>query len=185
MKFLVSKKKEGQFRALWGDFGELVNLMASGEMVVCDAWQPAVMAVKAQGKPAKYAIPKEGYRAWSIGPSLIAGSPNKEAVYAYADYWLSGPPGITVSEQGYYSPSTNIKNVMPADKYAFWYDGKPWKGAVVSNTSFFIDLAPRSSGFIGLPISAQLNTTEARRQATYGRIVQQWATLPRRSGGTA
>ncbi len=67
-KFLISKKKEGQFRALWGDFGELVNLMASGEMVVCDAWQPAVMAVKAQGKPCKYAVPKEGYRAWAIGP---------------------------------------------------------------------------------------------------------------------
>ena len=128
-KFLVSKKKEGQFRALWGDFGELVNLLASGEMVVCDAWQPAVMAVKAQGKACKYAIPKEGYRAWSIGPSLITGSPNKEAVSAYADYWLSGPPGITVSEQGYYSPTTNIKNVFPADKYAFWYEGKPWKGA--------------------------------------------------------
>ncbi len=87
------------------------------------------MAVKAQGKPCKYAIPKEGYRAWSIGPSLITGSPNKEAVSAYADYWLSGPPGITVSEQGYYSPTTNIKNVFPADKYAFWYEGKPWKGA--------------------------------------------------------
>jgi putative spermidine/putrescine transport system substrate-binding protein len=128
MKFLVSKKKEGQFRALWGDFGELVNLMASGEMVVCDAWQPAVMAVKAQGKPAKYAVPKEGYRAWSIGPSMIVGSPNQDAVYAYADYWLSGTPGIIVSEQGYYSPSTNIKNVMPADKYAFWYEGKPWNG---------------------------------------------------------
>ncbi|MDR3531423.1 MAG: extracellular solute-binding protein [Rhodopila sp.] len=128
-KFLVSKKKEGQFRALWGDFGELVNLLASGEMVVCDAWQPAVMAVKAQGKPCKYAVPKEGYRAWSIGPSLITGSPNKEAVYAYADYWLSGKPGITVSEQGYYSPTTNIKSVFPADKYAFWYEGKPWKGA--------------------------------------------------------
>lgn len=127
-KFLISKKRDGQFRALWGDFGELVNLLASGEMVVCDAWQPAVMAVKAQGKPCKYAVPKEGYRAWAIGPSLIAGSPNKEAVYAYADYWLSGPPGITVSEQGYYSPTTNIKEVMPADKYAFWYEGKPWVG---------------------------------------------------------
>lgn len=128
MKFLISKKKGGQFRALWGDFGELVNLMASGEMVVCDAWQPAVMAVKAQGKPCKYAVPKEGYRAWAIGPSLIAGSPNKEAVYAYADFWLSGKPGITVSEQGYYSPSTNIKQAMEPDKYAFWYEGKPWKG---------------------------------------------------------
>jgi spermidine/putrescine-binding protein len=128
-KFLISKKKGGQFRALWGDFGELVNLLASGEMVVCDAWQPAVMAVKAQGKPCKYAIPKEGYRGWAIGPSMITGSPNKEAVSAYADYWLSGPPGITVSEQGYYSPTTNIKDVMPAEKYAFWYEGKPWVGA--------------------------------------------------------
>jgi putative spermidine/putrescine transport system substrate-binding protein len=128
-KFLVSKKKEGQFRALWGDFGELVNLLASGEMVVCDAWQPAVMAVKAQGKPCKYAVPKEGYRAWSIGVSMIKGSPNADAVVAYADYWLSGPPAITVSEQGYYSPTTNIQKVMDADKYAFWYEGKPWKGA--------------------------------------------------------
>jgi putative spermidine/putrescine transport system substrate-binding protein len=129
MKFLISKKKGGQFRSLWGDFGELVNLMASGEMVVCDAWQPAVMAVKAQGKPCKYAVPKEGYRAWAIGPTMIAGSPNKDAVIAYCDYWLSGKPGITVSEQGYYSPSTNIKQAMDPDKYAFWYEGKPWKGA--------------------------------------------------------
>lgn len=127
-KFLISKKKDGQFRALWGDFGELVNLMASGEMVVCDAWQPAVMAVKAQGRPCKYAVPKEGYRAWAIGPAMIAGSENKDAVYAYADFWLSGPPGITVSEQGYYSPTTTIKDVMPPEKYAFWYEGKPWEG---------------------------------------------------------
>ena len=126
-KFLISKKKGGQFRALWGDFGELVNLLASGEMVVCDAWQPAVMAVKAQGKPCQYAVPKEGYRAWSIGPSLVASSPNKEAVYAYANYWLSGPPGILVSEQGYYSPTTNIEKVMDPKRYAFWYLGKPWE----------------------------------------------------------
>lgn len=129
IKFLISKKKDGQFRALWGDFGELVNFMASGEMVVCDAWQPAVLAVKAQGKPCKYAVPKEGYRGWAIGPSMISGTPNKDAVIAYADYWLSGEPGITVSEQGYYSPSTNIKDVMAPEKYAFWYEGKPWVGA--------------------------------------------------------
>jgi putative spermidine/putrescine transport system substrate-binding protein len=127
-KFLISKKKGGQFRALWGDFGELVNLLASGEMVIADAWQPAVMAVKAQGTPCSYAVPKEGYRAWSIGISEIAGNPNKDAVIAYADFWLSGFPGVTVSEQGYYSPTTNIKNAMPPEKYAFWYEGKPWTG---------------------------------------------------------
>ena len=128
-KFLVSKKKAGQFRALWGDFGELVNLLASGEMILADAWQPAVMAVKAQGIQCSYAVPKEGYRAWSIGNSLIANSPNPDAVKAYCDYWLSGPPAITVSEQGYYSPTTNVKDVMSAEKYGFWYEGKPWVGA--------------------------------------------------------
>ncbi len=128
-KFLISKKKGGQFRALWGDFGELVNLLASGEMILADAWQPAVMAVKAQGIECSYAVPKEGYRAWSIGNSLIANSPNADAVKAYCDYWLSGPPAITVSEQGYYSPTTNVKDVMDADKYGFWYEGKPWVGA--------------------------------------------------------
>lgn len=123
------RKKEGQFRALWADFGELVNLLASGEMILADAWQPAVMAVKAQGVPCSYAVPKEGYRGWSIGISKIANTTNDDAVNAYADYWLSGPPGILVSEQGYYSPSTQIKNVMDPDKYAFWYEGKPWIGA--------------------------------------------------------
>lgn len=128
-KFLIDKKKDGQFRALWGDFGELVNLLASGEMILADAWQPAVMAVKAQGIECSYAVPKEGYRAWSIGISQIANSPNPEAVRAYANYWLSGPPAITVSEQGYYSPTTNIEEVMSAAKYGFWYEGKPWIGA--------------------------------------------------------
>ncbi|WMS45084.1 extracellular solute-binding protein [Acuticoccus sp. MNP-M23] len=127
-KFLIAKKKAGQFRALWGDFGELVNLLASGEMILADAWQPAVMAVKAQGIPCSYAVPKEGYRAWAIGISQIGNSPNAEAVRAYADYWLSGPPAIIVSEQGYYSPTTNIKDVMAPEKYAFWYEGKPWQG---------------------------------------------------------
>ena len=128
-KFLISKKKDGQFRALWGDFGELVNLLASGEMILADAWQPAVMAVKAQGIECSYAVPKEGYRGWAIGISLIGNSPNADAVKAYADYWLSGPPAITVSEQGYYSPTTTIKDVMSPEKYGFWYEGKPWVGA--------------------------------------------------------
>ncbi|MDB2325118.1 extracellular solute-binding protein, partial [Alphaproteobacteria bacterium] len=81
-KFLIGKKKEGQFRALWGDFGELVNLLASGEMILADAWQPAVMAVKAQGIPCSYAVPKEGYRGWSIGISMVNGTENEDAVLA-------------------------------------------------------------------------------------------------------
>ena len=127
-KFLISKKKEGQVRALWGDFGELVNLLASGEMIIADAWQPAVMAVKAQGVKCSYATMKSGYRAWSIGVSALKSSPNLDAVTAYADYWLSGGPAVAVSEQGYYSPNNKVKAIMAPEKYAFWYEGKPWVG---------------------------------------------------------
>ena len=91
IKYLISKKKGGQFRALWGDFGELVNYLASGEIVISDAWQPAIMAVRAQGRAARYAVPKEGYRAWAYGVSHLKVSSYPKAVIAYADYWLSGP----------------------------------------------------------------------------------------------
>lgn len=128
-RFLITKKREGQFRALWGDFGELVNLLASGEMIIVDAWQPAVMAVKAQGVPCAYATMREGYRGWAIGVMPLAGTPNLEAVMAYTDYWLSGPPAVTVSEQGYYSPTPNVREHMAPEKYAFWYEGAPWVGA--------------------------------------------------------
>ena len=124
--YLIEKKRKGFFRAIWGDFGELVNLMASGEVVIADAWQPAVMAVKAQGIPCRYAVPKEGYVAWSIGISVVKDTPNYDAAVAYIDFWLSGWPAITVSEQGYYSPYTTIKDQMDADLYGFWYEGKPW-----------------------------------------------------------
>lgn len=129
IEWLIEKKRNGQFRSLWGDFGELVNLMVSKEVIVADAWQPAVMAVKAQGVQCKYAVPSEGYRAWAIGISVIKDTPNYDAAVAYANYWLSGPPSITVSEQGYYSPVTTIKDAFPAEKYGFWYEAQPWVGA--------------------------------------------------------
>ena len=128
-KFLIAKKKEGQFRAIWGDFDELVGLLASGEIVLADAWQPTVTAVKAQGIPCAYAVPREGYRGWAIGITKLRATPNSDAVLAYADYWLSGAAGVGITEQGYYSPTTTIKDVLPKEKYDFWYAGKPWVGA--------------------------------------------------------
>ena len=32
VNFLIEKKKEGQFRAIWEDYGQCVNLLASGEV---------------------------------------------------------------------------------------------------------------------------------------------------------
>ena len=60
--FMIKKKKEGQFRAIWEDYGQCVNLLASGEIWLADAWNPVVEDVKKQGVVCKYAFPKEGSR---------------------------------------------------------------------------------------------------------------------------
>ena len=49
IKTLIEAKKAGQFRALWKDFNESVNLMASGEVVIQSMWSPAVTAVRTKG----------------------------------------------------------------------------------------------------------------------------------------
>ena len=63
IKTLIEAKKAGQFRSLWKDFNESVNLMASGEVVIQSMWLPAVTAVRSKGIPCVYQPLKEGYRA--------------------------------------------------------------------------------------------------------------------------
>src|SRR3990167_6759307 len=67
IKTLIEAKKQGQFRALWKDFNESVNLMASGEVVIQSMWSPAVTAVRTKGIACNFQPLKEGYRAWAAG----------------------------------------------------------------------------------------------------------------------
>jgi len=59
IKTLIEAKKAGQFRALWKDFNESVNLMASGEVVIQSMWSPAVTAVRTKGIPCTFQPLKE------------------------------------------------------------------------------------------------------------------------------
>ncbi len=59
--FMIERKRAGQFRAIWEDYGQCVNLLASGEVWLADAWNPVVEDVKKQDVVCKYATPKEGF----------------------------------------------------------------------------------------------------------------------------
>ena len=103
--FLIEAKKAGQFRALWKDFNESVNLMASGEVVIQSMWSPAVTKVRAEGIPCMYQPLKEGYRAWAAGlgiPSHVEGK-TLDAAYEFINWYLSGWAGAFLNRQGYYT----------------------------------------------------------------------------------
>ena len=126
--FLIVKKKEGHFRAFWETFGQSVNLMVSGEVVLESMWSPAVTAIKAEGVPTVYASPKEGMRGWHGGLAISAKVKGKklDAAYDYINWWLSGWPGAFVARQGYYmSVPENVKKFLEPEEWDYWYLGKP------------------------------------------------------------
>lgn len=136
--YLIDLKKKGHFRTLWSDYGQLVNLLASEEVWLSDAWNPVVEDVKKLGTPCKYALAREGTRAWVIGIMMSSQTRAKEVVYDYANFWLSGWPGAQVASQGYYSPVPElVRKYLPPEEFGYWYEGKPnSKGEVREGGSF-------------------------------------------------
>jgi len=125
---LTEAKKAGQFRAFWKDFNESVNLMASGETVIQSMWSPAVTAVRTKGIACVFQPLKEGYRSWASGFCMSKGvtAKQKEWVYEFVNWFLSGWAGAYLNRQGYYSAvlSTAKANMEPYE-WAYWMEGKP------------------------------------------------------------
>lgn len=121
--FLKEKKKEGHFRAMWKAYGELVNLMASEEVWIADAWWPVVVEVASKGIPVHYAVAKEGYRAWCNGYAISANTKNVDACYEWLNYWMEGYPGARQSEIGYFSTVNNYEKYLDPKLVSEVYGG--------------------------------------------------------------
>ena len=126
--FMIEAKKAGQFRALWKEFNESVNLMASGEVVIQSMWSPAVTAVRTKGIDCTFQPLKEGYRAWAAGfgvPKTTTGK-KLDACYEFINWFLDGWAGAYLNRQGYYSAVLETaKAKMEAYEWAYWMEGKP------------------------------------------------------------
>lgn len=127
IKTLIEAKKAGQFRALWKDFNESVNLMASGEVVIQSMWSPAVTAVRTKGIDCVFQPLKEGYRAWAAGfgvPATLSGR-KLDGAYEFINWFLDGWAGAYLNRQGYYSAVLETaKARMEAYEWAYWMEGK-------------------------------------------------------------
>jgi len=128
IKTLIEAKKAGQFRSLWKDFNESVNLMASGEVVIQSMWSPAVTAVRSKGIACTFQPLKEGYRAWAAGfglPATLSGK-KLDGAYEFINWFLDGWAGAYLNRQGYYSAVLETaKSKMEAYEWAYWMEGKP------------------------------------------------------------
>ena len=131
---LVAMRKDGHFTGVWNSVPESVEHMRSGRAVIESMFSPGASALRAEGVPVRYAAPKEGYRAWH-GVMCMSASCNEEetdAAYAYINWWLSGRPGAIMARQGYYiSVPERTRQYLDENEWAYWYDGKPARRAIL------------------------------------------------------
>ena len=135
MSYLISLKKQGLFRGFWVTFDESVNFMSSGEVLVESMWSPAVSLLQAQDFPVRYAAPKEGYRGWGGGNSILShvkeDASKQAAAMEYLNWWNTAEPAGIMAAQGYYnaviSASSEGLNALPdgAAYEAYYLGGEP------------------------------------------------------------
>jgi len=120
---LKEKKQAGQFRAMWDDFGQIVNLMASGEVWASDCWNPVMYALKKSGVNSLYVNALEGNRPWFHNVAMSVNCKNPDLVYEYANWSLEGWFAAAVAPMGWYGCTELVTKYLSKQDYDFWYKG--------------------------------------------------------------
>lgn len=121
--FLIEQKESGQFRTMWSGFENAVSLMAEGEVVVMDTWEPVVFSLRDQGIEAEYAVPEEGYLLWAmvdylVDPETARSDAHEEAVYDFLDWHLAGWYGAAITSQtGYMTNPSAMDYAAESDEF--------------------------------------------------------------------
>ena len=98
--FLIERKQAGQFRALWGTWEESIDLVANGEVVIENCWEPAVKALQRQGHDVRYAYTVEGYNKWMLAAYIPAQAKERgdlDKIYRAIDGFLGGAYGAQIA----------------------------------------------------------------------------------------
>jgi putative spermidine/putrescine transport system substrate-binding protein len=131
IEFLTGQKKAGQFRTIWNDYGQIVNLMATGEVIASDCWNPVTVdASKQSGDKVVYVDPPEGNRPWYHFLGISANAKNPKGALAYCSWRLRGNAAALVAPIGYYVPTfKRSQEAMSPQEYESTYGAGRETGA--------------------------------------------------------
>lgn len=127
-EFLAEKKKQGQYRAVWDNWPQILDLHTSGELWLSDAWQPAVLECQRRGSPIRYAYVWEGFDNWChvVGIPKAVSPEGRARALKFINWWNDGAPGKHICENGYLLATNNEraqKHLTP-EQYNKWYLGQ-------------------------------------------------------------
>ena len=108
-KFCVTRQR--QIKLFWDDSDSQKNGLLNEGVIVGQAWDGPVLAMKSQGEPVTYQAPKEGALAWVDGLAMSASAKNVEEAYELINY-LFNPEvaGKSIDTHGYNSAVLGAEN---------------------------------------------------------------------------
>jgi putative spermidine/putrescine transport system substrate-binding protein/spermidine/putrescine transport system substrate-binding protein len=84
-------------RKFWGTTGEMGTLMATGEVVGGNAWEPTIAALRKTGMKIVEVDPKEGRNGWSDSWMILKGAGDNPCIYS----WLNWTSSAKAQALGY------------------------------------------------------------------------------------
>lgn len=120
--------RAGHFRCIWADEDEAMLAMQDGRPKIGSLWWSGITKLRAAGVQAAMVTPAEGYRGWFGGLALssVMEAWALDAAYEYLNWWLDGRPGAIMARSGAYMANPDaVRAALPAEEWAFWYEGKP------------------------------------------------------------
>ncbi len=98
----VMREQRPLIRTYTDDTTTLEQALASGEMVAAMTWASTATQLIAQGKPVKFADPKEGALTWVCGLMIHRDAPHLDGAYDIIDSLLSVESGeFMINDYGY------------------------------------------------------------------------------------
>ena len=91
-EFLIDKKKKGQFKTFWKNFGNGVDLLVGEQVLVSSCWEPIAVIASKKGADIHYGTMKEGHQIWNNVWMLTKGGKDRgqeDNFYKLMDLYLS------------------------------------------------------------------------------------------------
>lgn len=133
---LIEFRHRRHFRAFWESSAQSVALMQGGGVRIESMWPEAVQALYRGGVPVRYAVPREGTRAWLMGLSISSRCDELrlERAYTFVNWWLSGWSGAYGTRHGIYATAPgSVAKYLTDDEWRYWYEGEPARSAIFDN----------------------------------------------------
>lgn len=127
----MTELKKTQARTVAASYGELTDLLASGEVWIAQGWVPVQLWAKEKGADVRWTIPKEGAFCPIDCMAMVKGSPNMDDTYTLLDAAIS-PEGqahaANINATGVTNAaavamlSEQVLEIQPHDDIAAFYE---------------------------------------------------------------